>query len=546
MAPINRRNLIGSMLTVGAAAEISLLSAGCAAGDNERPPDRIENPDEMFINPYDFGAVGDGINDDTSALRAAYDAARVQGGGTVELSRGRYHIPGHVEMVESGVSVVGRGGAVVGGGELRVGPAEYDDDANGVDFSGDCISGIVFDRGDDYGTARCLVLRNVRGLDVSRNLFRSAGKGIAVEAADGNEKTHTTAMLRVSDNRFAKLAFGVFADTRAWDALSDWQINDNYFNFCSDTSVWIASTEEAETGGVDGLNFAGNTIFAINHNARAESLFASKRYNLRIGKSNWLRIVNNNFFEAGLSAVYLDTPHNFTFVGNHVAWPGQRELADALEIHNGRPTGIVEGNTFAQWTRAAIGLYDLNDLTEVEIGQNAWHWTESPETWTGSEPLPGYRVYAPPGGSGYPTIRDFQLTGAFDDIKGNPRQQSRDIKSPKGGITGAYRPNLEVSATVPVFEISDIARSKHFGGLITVTATNSSDDSLIATYLLFVSSQGSVCNVVESGGFIEGEAPEHPSFSWALSGGELQATPVGSTNGTYDFDAVGVGAVAPS
>ncbi|MET0453472.1 MAG: hypothetical protein ABW137_16695 [Mycobacterium sp.] len=548
MAPMSRRAILSLLAGTGAAAEISFL-AGCADSGDERDVDEIgqgATRDDMTQNPYDFGAIGDGKNDDTAALQGAVDAAVAQGRGAVELTRGRFFIPGHLEIEQPGVSLVSRGGAVVGGGEVRIGPSTYDTNANGIDFSGDSISGVVFDHGDDYGTTRCLVLRNVRGLDVSRNLFRSAGKGIAVEAADGNDKVHTTAMLRVSDNRFAKLVFGIYADTKKWDVLSDWHVTDNYFNYCSDSSVWIACTDGENPGGVDGLNFSGNTVFSMNHNARRAPLFAHKRYNLRVGQSNWLRIINNNFFEAGLSAVYLDTPHNFTFVGNHVAWPGQRELGDALEIHNGRPTGIIEGNTFASWTRAAIGFYDLKDLTRIEVGQNALHWTASPDSWTGTGPLPGYRVFASTGGSGYPVIRDFQVTGAYDDIKGGSHQQSRDIKTPKGGVTGAFRGGLSVSETVTVFRVSDIADTDNFGGLISMTVTGTGDDSLIATYLLFVSSQGSVCSVIASGGLTEGVAAEHPSFTWALAGTDLQATPVGATNGTYDFDAVGLGAAAPS
>lgn len=528
---------------------VAMLAAGC--GDSPGEPvgreDSIQNQGgpKMLCNPYDFGAVGDGKNDDTAALRAAYEAALSEGGGAVELTRGRFYIPGNVEMEEPGVSLWSRGGAIVGGGEVRVGPASYDGAASGVDFSGGSIQGVTFDGDDDYGTTRCLVLRNVRGLDISQNLFRSAGKGVAVEAADGNEKFHTTAMVRVSSNRFTRLTFGVYGDTEEWDRLSDWQITDNYFNFCSDTSVWIASSGEGNVGGVDGLNFAGNTIFSLNHSDSAESLFDVKRYNLRLGKTNWLHVINNNFFEAGLSAVYLDTPANFSFIGNHVAWPGQRELADALEIHHGAPKGVIEGNTFAMWTRAAVGLHDLADLRRIEVGENSWTWTASPDSWTGTEPLPGYRIYASSGGQGYPTIRDFQDSGALDNLSGKWQLQSRDIKSPKGGITGASHRNVEVSEAVTVFSISDIVSGTAFGGLISVTVANAKDPSLVATYLLFVSSAGSVCTPIAAGGHTEGADSGHPSFTWALAGKELQATPVGATAGNYDFDAVALGAASP-
>jgi hypothetical protein len=546
--PFSRRLFFSSCAAAGVAGPAAMLTAGCT-DDGSAPIDNFETQNgrsgEMSHNPYDFGAIGDGTNDDTSALVAAYEAALEQGGGSIELTSGRFFIPGNLDLNEPGVSLVGRGAAVIGGGELRLGPATYDAGTSGVDFSGSRVHGLIFDQGDDYGTKRSLVVRNVRGLDVTRNLFRSAGKGIAVETADGNDKFHTTSMLRVSGNRFSKLTFGVYGDTDEWDQLSDWKITDNYFNFCSDTSVWIASSSDDRLGGIDGLDFAGNTIFAMNHSDSAESLFAVKRYNLRLGQTNWLRIINNNFFEAGLSAVYLDSPNNFTFIGNHVAWPGQRELADALEIHNGDPTGVIEGNTFASWTRAAVGLYDLLDSTNIEVGQNAWDWSPTPDSWTGAEALPGYRIFASNTGKGYPSVRDFRESGTFDNLRGRGQLQSRDAKTPKGGVSGASRRGMQISSTATVFDISDIADAPNFGGLMSVTVTNSTEATQIATYLLFVSSQGSVCTVIGSGGATEGTDQAHPSFTWKLSGSELQATPVGLTNDSFNFDAVGLGAISP-
>ena len=545
MASISRRALLNSAVVVGAAVEVSVLASACSDAEPSGHADTNPEAAGTSVNPYSFGAIGDGANDDTSALQAAYDAAATRGGGCVSLTRGRYFIPGGLEMHRPGVSLTGSGGAVIGGGEVRVGPAEYDG-SGGADFSSDHVSGIVFDRDDDYGGTRCLVLRNVRGIDVSRNLFRSAGKAIAIEAADGNRGFHTTAMVRISENRFTRLMFGVFADTRDWDTLSDWHVTDNYFNYCADTSVWIASTDQESSGGIDGLNFAGNTVFSIGHSSRDNPLFSKNRYNLRLGQTNWLRVVNNNFFEAGVSAVYLHNPINLTFVGNHIAWPGQRKLGDALEIRNGSPVGVIEGNTFSMWTRAAIGLYDLKDFSRLEIGQNGWQWSESPTSWTGDEPLPGYRVFASGDGIGYPIVRDFQDTGAYDSLKGERRQLCRDIKTPGGGITGCYRRDIQIGDGTTIFNVSDIAGRSSFGGLISVTAMSTSDQALVASYLLFVSSQGSVCTVVESGGFTDGEDAEHPSFEWSLTDGALLARPVGNAAGTYNFDAVGIGTASPS
>lgn len=546
MAPISRRGLFTSVAAVGAAAQVSAFSVACAPAEENRRPTVSDDPLTQVVTPYDFGAVGDGRHDDTAALRRAYEVALERGGGELSIPGGRIYIPGHLVMESPGVSLVGQGGAAIGGGEVRVGPETYDKHSSGVSFAGDRVSGVSFDRGDDYGKERCLVLRNVRGLDISSNVFASAGKGIAVETSDGNTKVHTTAMLRISANRFTRLAFGIYGDTAEWDRLSDWQITDNYFNYCSDTSVWIASSQSDKTGGVDGLNFSGNTIFSLNHNAFNDPLFASKRYNLRLGRTNWLRIVNNNFFEAGLSAVYLDTPQNFTFVGNHIAWPGQRDLSDGLEIRNGSPIGVIEGNTFASWTRAAVGFYDTDNLSRIEVGQNAWRWNAKPDSWKGEGEILGHRIYASSGGTGFPIVRDFQDSGAYDELKGSSLLQSRDVKSPKGGITGATRRGVSMSEAEGLFRLSDISDAPNFGGLISVTVTNSADDALSATYLLFVSAHGSICKVIESGGYIEEGEIDSPSLEWRLSDGILEAIPVGSIIGNFDFDAVSLGAVSPS
>lgn len=545
---VGRRALIGKALAAGALAPASLMLAGCSSGNAEETIQCATDGKSMARtkNPLEFGALGDGVNDDTAAIQATYTSLLSEGGGAIVLPPGRYHIPGHVAFDQPGVSIISIGGAVLGGGELRVGPAEYANGMGGLDYSGDAITGLVFDQDDKYGSKRSLVLRNVRGLEISRNVFRSAGKAIAAEEADGNSKFHTTAMIQIRDNQFSGVMFGIYGDTSAWDILSDWHITDNYFNYCLDTSVWLACTDGKNPGGIDGLSLSGNTIFSMSHTARTDPGFVTKRYNIRLGETNWLRIVNNNFFEPGLSAVYLDNPRNFTFVGNHIAWPGQRKLGDALEIRNGSPVGVIEGNTFSMWTRAAIGLYDLKDFSRLEIGQNGWQWSESPTSWTGDEPLPGYRVFASGDGIGYPIVRDFQDTGAYDSLKGERRQLCRDIKTPGGGITGCYRRDIQIGDGTTIFNVSDIAGRSSFGGLISVTAMSTSDQALVASYLLFVSSQGSVCTVVESGGLTDGEDAEHPSFEWSLTDGALLARPVGNAAGTYNFDAVGIGTASPS
>ncbi|ACO79521.1 Secreted mannuronan C5-epimerase [Azotobacter vinelandii CA] len=69
----------------------------------------------MDYNVKDFGALGDGVSDDTAAIQAAIDAAYAAGGGTVYLPAGEYRVSGGEEpsdgclTIKSNVYIVGAG-----------------------------------------------------------------------------------------------------------------------------------------------------------------------------------------------------------------------------------------------------------------------------------------------------------------------------------------------------------------------------------------------------------------------------------------------------
>ncbi|GAB3466175.1 glycosyl hydrolase family 28-related protein [Azotobacter salinestris] len=69
----------------------------------------------MDYNVKDFGALGDGVNDDRVAIQAAIDAAYASGGGTVHLPPGEYRVSAAGEpgdgclMLKDGVYLAGAG-----------------------------------------------------------------------------------------------------------------------------------------------------------------------------------------------------------------------------------------------------------------------------------------------------------------------------------------------------------------------------------------------------------------------------------------------------
>ncbi len=70
---------------------------------------RLDDPAAVYLGPRDFGAVGDGVADDTAGLQAAIDkAATSPNGGILFVAPGRYRLT-HTVYVWRGIRVIGYG-----------------------------------------------------------------------------------------------------------------------------------------------------------------------------------------------------------------------------------------------------------------------------------------------------------------------------------------------------------------------------------------------------------------------------------------------------
>ena len=61
------------------------------------------------VSVKDFGAVGDGVTDDTAAIQAAIDYASTTGGNQVLFPSGRYNTSSTINITADGISLVGHG-----------------------------------------------------------------------------------------------------------------------------------------------------------------------------------------------------------------------------------------------------------------------------------------------------------------------------------------------------------------------------------------------------------------------------------------------------
>lgn len=160
----------------------------------ERPPPRVA----QAANVKDFGAVGDGIADDTRAIQAAIDAT---GRGAVFVPAGRYKITDYIRIHKSNIVLRGAGPAATvfwfprGLDEIhpRQGRTSTGSPASGYSFDG----GFVWVQG-DYRAQRLAGITAVarRGdveVDVDTTAALAVGAEVLVvarEAPDHSLKTH--------------------------------------------------------------------------------------------------------------------------------------------------------------------------------------------------------------------------------------------------------------------------------------------------------------------------------------------------------------------
>ncbi len=88
---INRRMMIRSAAGAGVAG-VGGLALGGTAHAETAPPSLVEADGTPVLTPQQFGAVGDGVADDTVAIQAAIDAARSQLNKIVVLPPGQYKV----------------------------------------------------------------------------------------------------------------------------------------------------------------------------------------------------------------------------------------------------------------------------------------------------------------------------------------------------------------------------------------------------------------------------------------------------------------------
>lgn len=524
--PVSKEQLVTSLAEDFAGTEdFEATRAALTPSKGGRPVGK----GELVYSVMDYGAVGDGVTDDTTAVQAALDA-----------------IPEHSTLIFPGQHLITtvtldkryvtlRGPGTIYQGKVVIGSTTTRRDLYWA------IEGLSFERSAIDADTYAVELLKVRRGRIEGCTFMNFDKAIYVRPLT-DAAVHDTAMVKIKGNEFDRVRYAVYVDrapAATWMHSSDWKFIGNTINLALVTAFHAFS--------IDGLVLADNVFFFPNYATTNATSKAEKMHNVYIGESDWIVVKGNNMFESGIEALHLDKPKHFNISDNLIAWPGQRVATDAIKISgNSTMHGVITDNVISRFTGNAVGYYNTGSGI-VAVKNNVFEYDATAASYYGApalSTLPHYGVFQATNSGGLVIDSGNEATGG---IYGNRRgSQVSTTHLSQNSAIGASRAVLAITAgtsNVPVFSLASASMrsTTTYSGLLLVEVKHIETESAnTASYLFHVSKHALGVNLtkISEHGLLTGGSASWPSFSWDLAtDGKLIATPVGSTAGTFYFTA---------
>lgn len=279
--------------------------------------DDVENKlTQLSINVMNYGAIGDGINDDTQAVNLAIRQFK-DGVANYLLFPQGYTFKCNFEITNPNVKICG-GGIIDGTISVFIQEGTSNFQAEDLTLIGS--NPIHFKRCRGGAIRKCSFLNN----DIS----------ILFKANEG-EQGQTNARIQISDNLFENNGYVIKQEQIVSSRLS---LAD--FHFINNISKWSKYTHiELET--CDGFIVTGNTFFTDKNTATVKNHIKVSVW------ASWCLINSNNLFESGSESIYLHGVDSINISNNELAWCGRRERVGAIRISNSSYKtvyGIISNN----------------------------------------------------------------------------------------------------------------------------------------------------------------------------------------------------------
>jgi len=487
-------------------------------GQDELDITKLKNYNETvgrtkyFVNAKDYGATGNG-SDESVLLQLAMDAVP---------SGGEFHIPsdstfvGDITLKQPNVKITGKGklkGRIIVNAPLAVQEMIFE------------VRGVTIDN-TDLTKNGIEIVRARRGF-ITGCTFMNCDKAI-VSTPPSGAADHSIGQVIIDANHFYNVNYAFYigkGSNSSWMITNDCHFTNNIVNVAKKTHVYCET--------IDGLLLNGNTFFFPNYASRD----LNKEYNVYIGQSDWISILDNNLFEAGFDAIKLVNPKRFSIIGNRFAWFGQRQPSDGINITGSSShKGVINSNVFSYPSKHAVTI-DQNG--EVSFNGNIVEYVASPVSYYGATDLATIDHYAL-------YVSDTTPISKKVETRGNVHQGLHIYNKGKTpyrfvGLRERFFFKSITTVDTPICSLgSDNGDTVQYDGVVVLTARNT--DSLsgnTATYYLAIGKHivNSKVDVLWSSGLTTGGSANHPSFTFSLdtTNNQLLASPVSNTSGTFYF-----------
>lgn len=345
-----------------------------------------------WVDVRAFGAIGDGVADDTSAIQAAINT-----GKAVYFPLGVYKTTSALTMVTDGQTLFGAGvGSVIkktGAGNIL--------ELNGTDATTNALQhpvvrDLAFDGTDKAVNGSALMLHYVWNGKFERLYFKNVDKGVYLRGAQICEFSSFTYQF---ENYSPTVNYIVYANTNT-DYFRN--ADNNFHDFLGAAAVTHLHLEAKDNdfGGtaiMDGFNVDNCIFFGGAKHIYAKGLF-------------WSTITNNKFFQPGNEHLTLVDSGDCTIANNTFVWNAVvADYWDAIKI-----TGRAANFTNA-YNHAHLGGNHI--ITGNRIYEPSGHGISA--TYAGNLTITGNDIFRPNYNGFYAGASKFQRDGInLDYCKG--------------------------------------------------------------------------------------------------------------------------------
>lgn len=324
------------------------------------------------INPKWFGAVGDGVSDDTEALQSTIDYLATIGGGVLYLPAGKFSYT-NILINSPHIKLTGPGTLL--NGQLNIG----DNQIRRLFVE---IDGITFGMEDLSDESKAIVGQNAHDVIIRNAQFNNYGSAVYIAPIKTTHAQHCAAW-KIHHCNFSNVNYALNIDrdpefTGDGYTTGDFGFTDNYVR---------ANIYHVYAKGIDGFIFDRNVCFFPN-NKESSQIKVSNVY-IRMG--HYINIANSSLFEAGDWAVQLFECGEVNVHHNNIAWPGQLVQAGGVMMAWGaqNKTSTVESiisNNIID-SPSGIGVVAQDGVDNLIISNNRVLNFGSQDYYYGTNPL---------------------------------------------------------------------------------------------------------------------------------------------------------------